>query len=242
MKNFKKKILEKKELIHGMESRGFLLDRFSEKNEETCCFFKKGNKDLSFSINLHPWFGEEFQCFLGVKSLYVKKVFSEFDSFSNLNAMSLDDRPIGVLSISLPWIRCNKLAKCEEGDLEYKLPGEDGIFRFFDDIDCYGADFIRELDEPEFVADFLLNLKNYPVKIKHGGGPGSTEPYIYAAILYLQEGRKEKFLKALDLGWREYNVPNPLEYQTHVLAEFGKKRKIILDAAGVSEVPRPFSE
>ncbi len=230
MKSFKKQILQQKNLIEGIKSRGYSPDPFSEKIGEICSFDKMGKDDLSYSVSLFPWVDKEFQCSLFVNSLYVTHKFHDLDLFFNVNILPAMNQPKTVLCIDLAWLRCNDVVGRKTESLEYKINSEADAQVFFEDLDMYGDHFFNDMVTPVATADFLLNLKNYPKHIKQGGGPGSVDPYVYAAILYLQAGSKEKCLRTLDLGLAECDVPDPIGYQVHVLENFREKRRRILNS------------
>jgi hypothetical protein len=134
-----------------------------------------------------------------------------------------------VIAVDLIWLRWNHDPDhAEENRYDYKISTEHGVLRLLEDIDTVGRDFIASISSPNSMAELLVNLREYPCRIKWGGRPGSVYPYVYAALLYMQMGDKERAKAALDKGWREYDTPTPRPHWQNVRLQGFQTRRMLL--------------
>ncbi|MES1195548.1 MAG: hypothetical protein ABUL58_01210 [Steroidobacter sp.] len=111
-----------------------------------------------------------------------------------------------VLVVNALWLRWNRepeKAPLYKNDYIFDKPG--GIDRLITDVDSVVAEFVRSVSSERALADMLCDLESYPKQIRWGGKPRSSNPYIYAAILYAANAEKELALEALNKGERAYD-------------------------------------
>ncbi|MDR3483169.1 MAG: hypothetical protein P4L91_20930 [Burkholderiaceae bacterium] len=233
MATFRSEILGNDLLISGLRARGFVLSEFDSGDENRCSFMRLGHADIHVVLLISIWDDGSFRCALIISSMFVSKVFHRCGLFLDLSNFPTENRPEGVLTVELLWLKWNDNPEIAQSDDKYSLKGQDGVRRLLEDLDTLGQAFISSVATPQQLADFLLKLDEYPARIKWGGKPGSADPFIFAAILYIEAGEKVKARAALARGLREYDFPEPrLHWQTCRQNDFKKRRELLLTEIG----------
>lgn len=235
MVSFKASLLNKELFVSGLEKRGFSEDIPDEKYEGEFSFTRIISKKIQFSLNFTPSELNTFRCGLIVSSLDVQNIFCKFGLFL--------DRPIipadsfyDVLASELLWLRWNEDANsADKYKCDYSLVAGAGIGRLFEDLDSVGEMFMSQVNTPGKLADFLMSIETYPNRIKWGGRPKSSDPFIFASSIYFANGDCSAAVKALDIGFKKYKSPTPgIEWQAYRFEKFEERRKLLL-----AEIAKP---
>ena len=226
MKNLIKKVESNKFLMDGIKERGYIGEKL--KLDNRYIFSKEINAELSLSLLFSPWIENSLRVSIMINSIAVTRYFHELGLYLDLPEPE-SDRPTGVISVELLWLRWNQEpSQAKNYETDYVIGTERGTQRVFEDLDSVGQDYYSAISTPQALAEHLNNINHYPCRIKSGGKPVSNNPYIYAAILFLCANDAQQAQKALDEGWREYDVPSPRAYWQEVRREEFQARKQLL--------------
>lgn len=203
---FKSWLRSNTNLVAGLWERGFEFAGFEESTAE----FRPRERSPIYPVLLLSQFDSDtFRCALLVMSEHVAQVFHE-------QSLWLDAQPtettqeLGVLAIDLLWLRWNgEPASMEQYSDDYQMSGEAGCARFLDDFHALATPFLAAVADDASLASFLANIHEYPVRIKHGGGPRSANPYIYSAILAARSNDMVQVRRVLDKGLARNQCTNP---------------------------------
>jgi hypothetical protein len=163
-----------------------------------------------------------------IGSPLVSQVMHSLSLFIDIPPTPADEAEV-ILAVNLIWLRWNHSP--EQAAIyrdDYKLGTKFGAQRLLEDLDAVGQDFVASVSTPYAMAELLADLANYPCRVKWGGRPVSTDPYIYSSILFHQLGQNARAKEALDKGWREYNTPAPRAHWQNIRLQRFQTRRMIL--------------
>lgn len=225
---FRKRIAENEILIAGLAAGGYILD-MDEDDENHCKFNPIDPTDISSQLLISIFDRASFQVGLIIRSSFVGKMFQLHNLFLD-QPFDHEGSPIGVLAVDLLWLRWN--SDPENAEIyrnDYSYVNEAGATRVFDDLDTLGKTFISNVASSLQLADSLVNLSAYPIRTKLGGRPASSDPFTYAALLYIQSGNLEKACDVLDQGLAEYSFSEPgAEWQVRRYNNLNERRRLLL--------------
>lgn len=234
MTTFREFLLDRDLFVSGLAQRGFTLDNVDAEYENDFAFTKRISKHIHVSLHFTPWGANAFRCGVIISSTDVTDIFHGYGLFLDRTAIP-EVAAYGVLATELLWLKWNEDPEsAEEFQSDYGLENDAGVQRFFEDLDGVGNSFLLSVNTPRKLADFLVLIEHYPIRIKWGGQPKSSDPFIFASALYLALGAKLEARKALEVGFAQYAVDEPrAPWQEYRLEKFRARRDLLL--AGVEK-------
>jgi hypothetical protein len=210
-----------------MRDRGYRLRDSDDENH--CVFYPESKARIFPTILLSQWDENTFRSGIILCSQDVTEEFFEKDLWLD-KAPSLEEDSVDVLSVSLLWLRWNNNPSSMSNYRDdYRKSFEFGCVRFFEDLDIFGTPFISSLSTPDSLAKTLENIDEYPINIKQGGKPRSTDPFIYSAILYMRNDKIIQAQEALQKGKLKYACANPdIEWQHRRSLNYNERMSRIL--------------
>lgn len=206
MKKFISRIQEAPGLVAGLEDSGYKGELLEA--DDRYLFVKDLNDEFVLQLLLSPQREKSISVGMLIASAVVKRAMHSFNLFLDDPVTSIDS-PEVVLAVDLLWLRWN--GEPERAPL-YKFDygfGTQGVDRLFEDLNTVGRDFVDRVTTLDGMAEMLVNIMDYPTRIKWGGAPRSVEPYMYSSILFLSLGDRQRMKAALDKGLCEYETTEP---------------------------------
>jgi hypothetical protein len=219
---FQDSIILNEKLIDGLKDRSYSLIGFSD---EQMAVFSNEAKEFPIEIFISRWDGARSIGSLNICSRSVTEQFFEYQLFFD----QTPHEPIGVLGVDLLWLRWNEdPANAESRKYDYALSTEDGLKRFFYDLDTVGKSFLDSVSAPLDLALMLENLEKYPVRIKWGGKPRSADPLLYSAMLFLQCDERVHAKEVYEMGIQKYGcAPSDAEWKVRRIQDFLRRGELL---------------
>ncbi|MEV4782263.1 hypothetical protein [Burkholderia sp. LMU1-1-1.1] len=224
--SFRKKIGHNDTLMSGLASRGYFLCPLDD-DENHCTFLNNSTADVSVTIVISIWDRVTFRCGLLIASRGVGQQLQCKGLIFDDHVKSADSHEV-VAAVELLWLRWNDDPQnAENYRNDYSYVSDAGSRRFFEDLDTVGQRFISSIASASQLAIFLENLDVYPVHIKFGGAPGSSDRFLYAALLYIDSGDLEAARRVLDRG-ALFLGNGSTDVQVRRYHSFMKRRQLLL--------------
>lgn len=228
MASFERKLRCTTHLMAGLEERGFVYETNATQDENHISFLKGIGSDIFVRLQFSIRGKEGVGVSLMMASMGVTDAFHRLGLFLDTPAWPVNYADT-VLSVDLLWLRWNFEANSALGNrADYQLGSDGNALQLLKDLDTVGQYFIDSVVTPELLAKCLLNIDRYPCHIKWGGKPVSANPYVYAAILFLQAGCREAARATLEAGLREYDTATPRSYFESVRLQKFQSRRVLL--------------
>lgn len=233
MHTFREYLLGNFCFVSGLEKRGFELDLVDGEYENNLNFRKVISASIYATLHLTPWNSTAFRCKLIISSIDVIDCFRQYNLFLDQPEIS-DGCAYDVLATDLLWLKWNENPDSAlKHKSDYILDDGQGFQRMFSDLDSVGALFLDDINSQRKLADFLISLEEYPRRIKWGGEPKSSDPFIFACALYLSIGDKEDAIRALNFGLKKYGLSeHKVEWEEYRLERFQERRNILIGEMG----------
>lgn len=233
MKKFTDKIIGNYKLVSGLVNRGYTLSPPGDDDDDDpnrCTFVTNVLTDVSIEVIISIWDKHHFQCSLIVCSKTVTDEFQKLDLFIG-EPSNFENSPISTLTVDLLWLRWNEDPEAAKLNKEkYSYVEENLIDRFFEDFDTVGMAFVQQVNTDCKLSKVLEHIESYPARVKWGGRPISSDPLMYAAILYMRTGSREKSLSILDRGLKDFSFEEPgLPWQVRRFKIFQERRRLIIN-------------
>ena len=226
--SFRRRIVENEFLMSGLAERGYSLSPLDD-DENHCAFIDNSPADIAVKILISVWDRVTFRCALLVCSHNVSRQFHSKGLFLDEHVDKAES-PEAVLAVELLWLRWNDDPEnAQHHRNDYSYVNEAGSRRFFEDLDTLASPLLSSVASATRLAGFLAHLSEYPVHTTLGGRPVSTDPFLYAALLYIDTGDLDEARKVLDRGVAFYSVSDVgTPAQVRRYQNFVERRRLLL--------------